>query len=185
MPLVYYITDYAYTKLVDTAKNLGYIDPNALRAKGLSEFLDKFSECEFVDNRPEELIIEHEATLQRSSPPRWTIPGEYRKPRLLSITDSSIINYLKTGIKTGVIITRRLINPGRLNRSDEALVATVLEAIGLELLVPTQLPPEKKDFYTSGAISRIQKVKRTRIPDTKLSEETSLDVYFKRGIRRP
>lgn len=184
MPLVYYITDYAYEKLIDLAKQLNYIEPNAKRAKGMSEFLDALSHQEFIDTRPPEMIEEHEKASLRSSPPRWTITGEYRKPRLLSLTPTSIFNYLKIGILTGVIVTEKLVNPGRINRSEEALVASVLEAIGLELLTPTSLPPVKKVMYTNGAVSRVPTSKRTRESSTEIPKETSLDIYFRRGSSR-
>lgn len=174
-----YVSDTSYARLLELAKQQGYISPRVRNAYGLSSFLADLSFRDFTDNRPDWLIRQHEEAISRGRHPDWVFGGERRISRYMTFDEQHLINYFTKAMDIGVFIVRRLVNGGQLRKSLLSVSGNMIEAIGLELIIPDQLPI----CTPNNRPNNIRAVSRT--PTSKLTNDVSEDnpyfIYLRRG----
>ncbi len=181
MALAYYISDYAYNFFSRKAKDAGFVDLNARRMAGMSKYIQSISFLDYKDTRPDSVKEQHRKQLARSTHPAWSIRGgEYKRARLLTLDSDTIDRFIIIGVDLGVIITRPLVNGGRVLKTKEALVSQVLEAIGIGYISYTE-DPVNLEAIEVGTVQRMEKIKRVRSTNSKVREENSLSDYFRRS----
>lgn len=135
----FYLSDVAYDYLVLLGKAYDYIPPdNPLKQRGITEFVRALSTIppsKWEDNRPTYNKINDYSLLKAGQLPEWTLYYPAR-PRVFYLTFTQINAYLDIALAFGI--------PARQHRTPYSITAAVLEAIGIEWLVPLQEIPKGK-----------------------------------------
>lgn len=141
----YLITDAAYGRLITMAQQRRYVKYGSERVKGLSEFLTALSAVEFIDNRPDYIKEMHTQEIKFGRAPTWFRTRD-RRPRRLTLTEDAIERYVMIALRAGIIKDEPYIIGGPLRRTPYPVVANVLEVIGLQWLLPDNLPLARSDY---------------------------------------
>ena len=132
MSSLYYLSDIAYAHLSFLAKRQRFTLANN---KGLARFITELSYRKFTDARPKH-IREHDIEmLEAGFHPDWRNQLYLRLPRRLELPPIAVENYVKVAHEFAIM--DRFYKPG-------ALAGAVLEAIGLQYLMPDIWPLRTK-----------------------------------------
>jgi hypothetical protein len=182
MPNNYYISEIAYTTLVNLGIQQGFINRTSKNAVGMSRFLERLSFCEFEDTRPSYAYEIHREELATEHQPKWALEGEPRISRFFTLSDEAMQNYTESAFKLQVIITRPLANGGQGKNTILRIVGVMLEAIGLEWVTPLTLPaavPTEHKYDKKSTRSH------KRIAKASILEDDNPYIIYTRDTNRP
>lgn len=166
----------------------GYINSKSINAVGLSAFLEDLSFMSFVDSRPDSVKEKHRSDLAREVYPKWKYQLERSEVRCLTLTEETDANYIEIAVQVGILIDRKIANPGRAVKSIESIVSQVIEAIGIGWITTDTLPSSvRRNDDTSRRVStvpRTQGSKSKSAPHSDLAQESPYGVYIRRSVGR-
>ena len=138
----YHLSDEAYDNLIVIAETFQFISKGTEKKRGISEFFNALAEKDFIDTRPDELREYDEAMLRNYRQPMWGLGLYTRRPRYLKLTDKALELYVKHAILHRIFVGREYTG-GPYFKSQIAITAAILEAIGLHFLTPVEFPSPK------------------------------------------
>jgi hypothetical protein len=144
---LYYISDYSYHQLVTIAEQQGYIRRGGQRYRGISNFFNDLSKCDFSDTRPSQVIKRHAYEIKVGRAPLW-MSHYIRRTRSLTLSKEAKQNYIHLAGKVGIIKDEPFIYGGPVRTSFCSIIGYVLESIGLKWITPAKLP-----IKTTGNLS--------------------------------
>lgn len=143
----FYISDPSYARLRSIAEEQLYIKKGSKTARGLSAFLADLSNVPMKDNRPEHIIERHNAEIASMRAPNWC-SYHIRVLRLLQMPKVIIYNYVCIAYEIGILQSTPWLIGGPSRVNPVAITSVVLEALGLEYIVPiTNYPIKQRTFH--------------------------------------
>lgn len=139
---IYYVSDYAYSRLLTMAQQGRFVSYGASKARGMSRFIDTLSYIPMDDTRPDLVRRRHEEEIRNNRAPTW-LHIKIRRARLLTITDDTIARLLLVAHQVGIIGDKPFAVGGPKRNIPYPIVALVIEAIGLGWITPEYIPHDK------------------------------------------
>lgn len=131
---LYFISDEAYEYLYDMAVANDYARHGAGRKAWISTFINDLSLAKFKDNRPQDVRDTDDARIQSFHVPFWNLE-HVRKGRELTLKQDAVTRYCLIAAQHKIHIGRAY-KGGPLWNSPIAITSAVLEAIGIDWLIP-------------------------------------------------
>lgn len=128
LPNLLYISDNGYNGLCEQARSNFYTTTSN---RGLTDYISAASKCKFNDTRPTYMISASLRNLEEGKWPIWTW-GDVAKPRRPVLADEALRNLNAIAQRYGI--------KERQHDAPHAIASAVLEAIGLGLLTPINIP---------------------------------------------
>ena len=130
----YHISDEAYDFLVQKAIDGGFVRPEAKRNAGITDFFNHLAYYKFVDNRPKDIRRQDDKRKANRYVPIWNLSNR-RAQRSFALNEEAIQLYIIQAVELQIVMSR-MYKGGPYWRSGSAAVAAVLEALGIQYLVP-------------------------------------------------
>lgn len=136
---LFYVSDYAYDKLVLKAIEQLYVAKDARRASGMSRFIEDISKVSVRDTRPEHIKRRHTEEIRTGHAPKWMTYHE-RRTRLLQMTPETLERYYVMAHVIGILRDDPWPIGGPNRQNPVAVTSYVLESLGLGWITPERWP---------------------------------------------
>lgn len=135
----YYISDFAYGRLIGMAQRNRFVEYGSNRVRGMSKFLNYLSVMPMNDTCPDLVKERHIQEIKNNRAPSWS-HTRLRRNRLLKLTDDAIERYILVAWEMDIIRAEPWAKGGPDRSTPYPTISIVLEAIGLGWITPEMFP---------------------------------------------